>query len=205
MYDNEMKYVVGLGNPDEEYEGTRHNVGRDVVDAFAKKIESDGFDYDKKSDAFYAEGKCVKEKVVLIKPETYMNLSGKSVKKWVTSKKKAKELVVVYDELDMPLGKLKISFGKSSGGHKGVESIIKSIGTKEFIRLRVGISPKTPTGKIKKIADDEKVVKHVLSKFTPKEIDLYKKVKKKAVEAIEIIVTKDYLTASNVINGWSGK
>ncbi|MFT5180110.1 MAG: PTH1 family peptidyl-tRNA hydrolase, partial [Candidatus Paceibacteria bacterium] len=162
-----MKYIVGLGNPEEKYEGTRHNVGRDIVEAFAKKFKLPLFEENKKINALVTEGKVGKVKVMLILPETYMNKSGNALKKIVTSKKKAGEMIVVYDELDLGVGDIKVSFNKSSGGHRGVESVIKSVGTKEFARLRIGISKKLASGRIKKVIGDEGVQKHVLGKFSP--------------------------------------
>src|SRR5690606_12897922 len=106
------------------------------------------------------------------------------------TKKQAVDCLVVYDELDLGVGKLKISFNKSSGGHKGVESIIKNLKTKEFPRLRIGIAPVTPSGKVKKVLGEEAVVKHVLTKFKPSELDELKKVEKNVLKAIEIFIEK---------------
>lgn len=197
-----MIYIVGLGNPGGKYEGTRHNAGRDIVEVFQKKHNFEPFEFDKKANALISSGKVGKEKVMLILPETFMNESGKSVRKFVKNKKDALNTIVVYDELDVAIGGLKISFNKGSGGHKGVESTINHIKTKEFPRLRVGISGVTPSGKIKKPLGEEKVVKHVLSAFNPKEKLIFAKVKKKGVEALEMMIQDGYLNASNKVNGW---
>lgn len=195
-----MIYIVGLGNPTPEYENTRHNIGRDIVERFRKKNDFDLWEENKKLKALVSEGKIGKHKVMLILPETFMNDSGKSLKSLITNKKKALATVVLYDDLDLGIGKLKISFNKNSGGHKGIESIIRQIKTKEFVRLRVGIAPVTPTGKVKKVSGEDKVKKHVLTKFKPSEDTILKKVKKRGVEAMEKIVTDGYLVASNEVN-----
>ena len=146
-----MYYIVGLGNPGEEYKLSRHNTGRIIVEDFRKSEDLEDFEVDKKINALVSEGKLKKEKFTLILPETFMNKSGLSLKNLVTSKKKAENLVVIHDDVDLPLGRAKISFGSGSGGHKGVESIMRAIKTKDFARIRVGVSPTTPSGKIKRI------------------------------------------------------
>lgn len=197
-----MIYFIGLGNPTVEYENTRHNIGRDIVLKFQSKNNFPDFEKNKKLNALVSEGKFGKHKVTLILPETFMNDSGKSVKSLITSKKKAMTMTVLYDDLDLPVGALKISFNRSSGGHKGLESIIRTVKTKEFVRLRVGIAPITPSGKIKKVSGDEPVKRHVLTKFKPAEQDKIKKTIKKAVEGMEIIIEEGYLSASNGINNF---
>ncbi len=195
-----MKYIVGLGNPDEEYNGTRHNIGRDFVVAFAKKFDLPDFEYNNKIKAQISEGKIGKEKVVCILPDTYMNKSGAALKKYITSVKKAKDLVVVHDDLDMAIGKLKIIFGKKSGGHKGVESVKRAIKTTDFVRIKIGISPTTPKGKIKKPSGEEKVIKHVLGKWNEKENKILKVAKKNTIGALECIITEDRARAMNRFN-----
>ncbi len=181
--------IVGLGNPGEEYDGTRHNVGRMVLDSFVKKNDWSDFALDKKLQALTSDGRVGKNKALLLKPETFMNKSGNSVKSLITSKKKAETLVVIHDDLDLPLGKIKISFGKSSGGHKGVESIMRAIKTQDFIRLRLGISGETAGGKIKKPQGEEKVIDAILGEFKKTEVDDLKKVIKRAAQALVLIIT----------------
>jgi PTH1 family peptidyl-tRNA hydrolase len=180
--------VVGLGNPGAEYEETRHNVGRMVLDAFSKTEDLKDWQVDKKLNALTTTGKVGKSKVLLLKPETFMNKSGESVKSLVKSKKSAETLVVIHDDLDLPLGKIKISFNKSSGGHKGVESVMKAVKTEAFIRLRLGISGETVGGKIKKPQGDEKVIDAILGEFKESEKTELKKTVKKAVQALKLVV-----------------
>ena len=195
-----MFYIVGLGNPGEEYENTRHNTGRIVLDIIRKKIEAEDFENKKNLQALVSEGKIGKEKVTLIAPETFMNKSGLSVKSLITSVKKAHSLVVIYDDLDLPIGTMKISFNRGTGGHKGLESITKQIKTAEFVRFRVGISPKTPTGKTKKPSGAAMVEKHILGEFREPEIAELKKIGKKAVEALEILVSEGLQKAMTTMN-----
>lgn len=132
------KLLVGLGNPGKEYEKTRHNVGFFLVDLLAERW---GFDFSrKKFEGLYAEGQVDGEKVILIKPQTYMNLSGSCVGPWFSFLKlEGSDLLVIHDELDLPLGRMKAQRAASAAGQKGVASIIAAIGHHDFCRLRVGI------------------------------------------------------------------
>ena len=183
-----MYVIVGLGNPGEEYNETRHNTGRMMLDVFQKKAEFSDWKVDKKLNAIVSEGKVGKNKAILLKPETFMNNSGNSLKTLITSKKKAEELVVIHDDLDIPFGSFKISFNKSSGGHRGLESIIKVIKTQEFVRIRVGITPALASGKMKKPSGEEAVIKHILGKFKNPEQEVLKKVSKKIAEALAVLI-----------------
>ena len=183
-----MHYIVGLGNPGEEYELTRHNAGRMVVLELVKKEKMDEPELDKKLKALVSKGEIGKNKVQIILPETFMNKSGDSLKPLALSAKKAESLIVVHDDIDLPLGKIKISFGKNSGGHKGVESIIKAIKTINFIRLRIGISSTNAKGIVKKPSGD-KFLDYIVAKFKPAEFVEMKKVVKKSAEALSVIVS----------------
>lgn len=181
---------MGLGNPGSEYAKTRHNAGRMVVEALAKQEGFGEFALRKAANASVAENAIGGEKVVLVLPEVYMNHSGKSAAPFVKSVKAAHKLLVVRDDLDMPLGTLKMTtYGRGSGGHKGVESIMRALRTKEFAQLKVGISSATPKGKLRKPSGDEKVVQHVIGKFKPSEEALLKKTLKKAAEACAVFAT----------------
>ncbi len=186
-----MYYIVGLGNPGEEYKASRHNVGRIVIGAFmrfaARKGEVSELKLNKKIKALVASGKMGGEKFQIIFPETFMNKSGLSMKPLISSKKKAEKMIIVHDDIDLPLGKYKISFGKGSGGHKGVESIIRNIKTKDFIRIRVGVSPATPKGKIRK-PKGKKMVDFIIGNFKPNESKVLAAVSKKISFALETIL-----------------
>lgn len=196
-----MTYIIaGLGNPGKEYEGTRHNTGRLVLEYFAKKISARAWEESKKMRVRVAEGKAGKEKVLLVEPEGFMNNSGKSIAPLVKNKKAAARLVVIYDDLDLPLGTLKVSFNRGSGGHRGLESVIKMLKTRAFIRLRVGVSPATPSGKLRKPAGEKAVIDFILGKWRPKEIEARKKMLKKSAAALELIVTEGHEKAMGEVN-----
>lgn len=198
-----MYTIVGLGNPGQEYVETRHNVGRDIVRAFQKAHKFSEWVFDKKANALVSEGKIGKQVVTLVLPETFMNNSGKALPVFIKNKKQASQLLVLHDDLDIGIGRCKLSYNKSSGGHRGIDSIIKHLKTQEFYRLRLGIAPVTPTGKIKKVSGEEAVNKHVLSVFKPRESDVIKKISKHGVNAIELFVEQGYAKAGNQINGVS--
>ncbi len=197
-----MTYIIaGLGNPGDEYEGTRHNAGRYMVKAVAKAIEADDFSYDKKIDAETTEGKIKKEKITLIAPDTFMNKSGNTVGKVVKSIKAAEKLIVIYDDFNLPLGKLRVSFNRSSGGHNGLESVIKAVKTEAFLRIRVGVAPENSKGNAKVPHGDEAVEKFILGKFKPDELKELKKLEKRVIEAVELIISDGKDKAMSVVNG----
>lgn len=183
-----MQWIIaGLGNPGEEYEGSRHNVGRDFVRAIAKKEGIDTWKEDAKARGLLAKGVIAGKKVTLILPDTYMNASGGSLKALVPSAKAAEALVVVQDELDLPLGTIKMSYGSGAGGHRGIESIQKALKTRNFVRIRVGICPTTPSGKLKK-PDHKKIVDFVIGQFKKPEADTLKKAQKKVHTVLEVLL-----------------
>ncbi len=195
-----MHYIIGLGNPGEEYKNSRHNTGRIMAEFFCKKEKFLEFEFDKKLKALKAGGKVGEEKTEVMLPEIFMNKSGISLKPIITNKKKAQFLIVIYDDLDLALGTFKISFNRGSGGHRGVESIIRALKTKEFVRVRMGISPATTSGKIKKPQGEKMVNDFIIGDFKSKELEVIKKVSKKINEALEMIITEGYQKAMSVYN-----
>jgi peptidyl-tRNA hydrolase, PTH1 family len=196
-----MQYlIVGLGNPGKEYENTRHNTGRMVVEAFRKKNDFPEWVLDKSLKALVSKGAWGKDKVTLLMPDNFMNVSGKSVAPLVKNAKDAERTIVVYDDLDLPIGGMKISFNRSSGGHKGVESIIKALKTKAFVRLRVGICPTTPTGKPRKPKGEEAFLDFIVGPFKKAEFDEIKKVTKKGAEALGYILSDGRDIATGKVN-----
>lgn len=183
--------IVGLGNPGAEYENTRHNTGRMVLDMFRLKSDLPDWKEDKKIKSLVSK----KGKINLLLPEIFMNKSGEAVSKIIKSKKAIGELVVIHDDLDLPLGRFKISFNRGAGGHRGVQSVVKALKTEAFTRIRVGISPKKkPTG-------EKAVIDFILGKFKPAELATFKKTAKKISEAIEMIVREDREKAMGTFNG----
>ena len=192
--------LAGLGNPGEEYKATHHNTGRDFCVYVLRKMGADEPEVDKKSNALLGEAKIGKKKVLVAMPQTYMNNSGKAMKALVRSKKAAQNLVVAYDDLDLPLGTIKISYGRSSGGHNGLESVIKALGTKDFVRIRIGIAPATSSGKPKKPSGEKAIIDFLMGKRRPAEEEALKKVFKKSLEAVEIIVNEGREAAMSRFN-----
>jgi PTH1 family peptidyl-tRNA hydrolase len=184
----DMFIIAGLGNPDEEYKGTRHNTGRMMLEAFRVQHNLPDWEVDKKSKSLISKGEAVGEKIVLVEPETYMNKSGSSLAYFVKSKKAAEKMIVIYDDLDLPVGSIRVSFNKSSGGHRGLQSIISALKTEGFLRVRVGISPVTAGGKLKKPKGEDGVSKHILGDFKKPEQDILKKVSKRVSEALEVLI-----------------
>lgn len=196
-----MQYlIVGLGNPGEEYANTRHNTGRMVVEQFRMKNDFPEWGEDKSLKAFVSKGAWGKDKVILVQPNNFMNVSGKSIATLVKNLKDAERTIVVYDDLDLPLGSMKISFNRSSGGHRGVESIIKAIKTKAFVRLRIGICPTTPSGKLKKPKMEDALLDFIVGPFKRSELDDLKKSVKKGAEAITLILAEGRDVATGKVN-----
>ncbi len=192
--------IVGLGNPGKEYEKTRHNAGRNAVELVAKNEGFDEFVFNKTSNALVSKGAIEKENATLVLPETMMNLSGKAVAAFVKSPKAAKNLLVIHDDLDLPLGTIKMVFGRGSGGHKGVESVMRAIKTKDFARIRVGISAPGKKNQAKKVSGEEKVIKLVIGKWKPAEETAIKKVLKKAAEAARLFAAEGIEAATQFAN-----
>lgn len=187
---NAMHLIIGLGNPGKEYDNTRHNIGRVIVSAFAKTHDVT-FSYNKKWNALAAGGGAGKGKFILLLPETFMNKSGNAVGPAARFYKiKPATTILIHDDSDIPLGRAKISFNKSSGGHKGVESVIHALKTEKFYRFRIGIQKK-------KRVDAEKLV---LQKFSPNEKEEIAKVIKHTVKALELFLTGGPDAAMNSYN-----
>jgi len=186
-YNKNMMLIVGLGNPGGEYENSRHNTGRIILNHIAKANDFSEWKDDMKLKSYRSKGEINGEKFDFITPNTFMNNSGNAVVQIIDDKKKLKNLVVVYDDIDLPLGSLRVSFNRSSGGHNGLESIIRKVKSQEFVRVRVGISPTTPSGKIRKPKGEEAILKFLLGKFKDDELKEVKKISKKVSEIIEIV------------------
>lgn len=195
-----MPYIIaGLGNPGAEYTNTRHNTGRIILEIIAKEF-GDEFKFNKKLNADVAQGKIWKEKVSFVAPNTFMNNSGKAIGPLVKSVKAAGRLIVIYDDFNLPLGRIKISFNRSSGGHNGVESIIKAVKTEAFLRIRVGTAPAKANGDAKTPHGDDKIEKFILGPFKDDEVKELKKVAKKIVEAVEVMVKEGKEKAMSIYN-----
>lgn len=187
-----MKVIVGLGNPGAQYANTPHSVGFEVVDAIAAEL---GVEWETKKafSCLMAKGVFAGVPVLLVKPQTFMNLSGDSVAPVVKyHNATTADLIVVQDDIDIPLGRLRIRKNGSCGGHNGIRNIIERLGSQSFIRLKVGV------GK-----DRSNVIGHVLGKFDPASRTTVDKVVSASVQAVASILRDGADKAMNVFNGWT--
>ena len=180
-----MIIIIGLGNPGKKFENTRHNVGFMAIDKFAKKNNFPEFKLQKKLNALISE----KEDIILAKPQTFMNESGKSAKE-IIKNKSAENLIVIHDDIDLPVGKIKIVKERGSAGHKGVESIIQNIGNEGLVRFRIGI------GGQKNI----KAMRVVLKKFSEQEQKIINETIQKTVEALNLFIKEGLEKTMNEYN-----
>jgi PTH1 family peptidyl-tRNA hydrolase len=189
-----MKLIVGLGNPGRVYASNRHNIGFICVNYFAR---SQGIKFDRKQGrARIGMGKVADNEVVLAKPQTYVNLSGQSVSQLIRKFNiNLNDLLVIHDDLDLPLGKIRISHGSGAGGHKGVESIITELGSQDFVRLRVGIGRPDKA----EISEDN-IIAYVLSDFTAEERQTVAQAIPRVSEAILCLLTEGLEAAMNKYN-----
>ena len=184
--------IVGLGNPGKEFVDTRHNIGFSFVDALLKEGGFLSWNNNKKFEAEVSEGKIDSKKIILFKPQTFMNNSGRSVKTVLAFYKiPSKNLWIINDDMDLPIGTLRIQQNRGSAGHKGVESIINHIKTKDFARFRIGIKPKAQP----KIPE-----KFVLEKFKTNEGKVVEDAKQNFILAIRLALQNNLLAAMNKFN-----
>lgn len=193
-----MNYIVGLGNPGTEYEKTRHNVGWIALDYLIETVGLPSLHTSSKYAGRVSQGMLGEHEITLLYPDTFMNKSGSAVKKLVPKGEEG-SLIVVYDDVDIPVGEVKVSSGRGDGGHNGIKSIIASVGTKDFVRVRIGIAPKSFFGKTKRPKGD-RLPKHVLGDFKKREQKDLEEGLEKAKVAIEVIVKEGIQKAMNVCN-----
>ena len=172
---NRMKLIFGLGNPGNKYKNTKHNIGFIAVDEIAHNL---GLTFNQtKFKSVYAESRIGSEKIVLIKPQTFMNLSGESIQPWVDYYNlTGDDIVIIYDDMDLPVGKIRLRTQGGAGGHNGMKSIIEQLGTKEFNRIRVGIGRPFPS---------QSVISHVLSQFPADKVEDMKEAVFKVEDAVK--------------------
>ena len=186
-----MYIIVGLGNPKKEYENTRHNIGFDVIDKLA---EQEGISVlEKKHKAIIGKGYVAGQKCILAKPQTYMNLSGESVRELIDYYKvdETEELIVIFDDISLDVGQLRIRKKGSAGGHNGLKNIIAHLGHDGFMRVKMGVGEK-PKGY--DLAD------YVLGHFSKEERGVMDKAAERATDAIRMMITEDADAAMNEYN-----
>jgi PTH1 family peptidyl-tRNA hydrolase len=192
-----MKLVVGLGNPGTAYSDNRHNVGFMAIAHFARTHHL-RFDR-KRGNARVAEGDVADTSVVLARPQTFMNASGQAVNQLLRKLKlSAEDLIVIHDDLDLPLGRIRVRLGGSSGGHKGVQSIIGDIGTAEFVRVRVGIG--RPGRAAARDQGQDDVIDYVLGGFTSPERTVLAETIGRVTEVLQFLIERGLAETMNKFN-----
>lgn len=186
-----MKLIVGLGNPTREYEGTRHNVGFEVID---RLVEKHGIPLDTlKHKGMYGRGIINGQSVILLKPMTYMNLSGESVSQVAHYYKiSPKDMIVIYDDINLDIGRLRIRKKGSAGGHNGIKNIIQHLGTEDFPRIRLGVGMKP---------GNMDLANYVLSRFSKEEQPVMDTGFENACDAVALSLQENIETAMNRYNG----
>ena len=190
-----MYLIVGLGNPGRQYEATRHNMGFDVIDKLVEEynVPQSGV----KFNAMYGKGRIGGQPVILMKPLSYMNLSGGPVRDMANYFKidPETEMIVIYDDIDLEPGQLRIRKKGSAGGHNGIKNIIACTGTQEFMRIRVGVGEKP---------QDWDLADYVLGRFDSKSRELVEDAQERACKAVEMILSDGPDAAMNEFNRKSG-
>ena len=187
--------IVGLGNPEPKYDKTRHNIGFDAVDALARRAQIT-WSENRRFQALFGEGQGSKgDKLRLLKPLTYMNRSGQAIRAATDWYKLSPESVlIIYDDMDLPLGRLRLRLSGSAGGHNGMKSAIAHLGTQNFPRLRIGIG---------KSGTQKDTISHVLGKFSPQETQLISEVLQLVVDAVELSLKQGVQKAMSLYNNRS--
>ena len=195
-----MFYIIGLGNHGENYQNTRHNVGWLVGDYIREQARLPELVGDRAMSGRVTEGLIVGAPVRLLYPDTYMNNSGSAAVKFVP-KNEVGNLIVVHDDIDLPLGEIKLGKGRGDGGNNGIKSLIEKLGTKDFIRIRIGIAPRSFwTGEVKRPKGGGPLERFVLKPFSTKEEVQLNEVKERAYAALQTILQSGLEIAMNKYN-----
>lgn len=198
-----MYHFVALGNPGEKYEYSRHNVGWIVADALKRTWMLPALQQQTKVSGRITNGQVSGQEISLLYPDTFMNNSGTAVRKFVPASE-AQKLVVLYDDIDLPLGDVRVSFGRGPGGHNGVASIIEKVGTKGFIRVRLGIGKvgfwPWQAGQVKRPAGGGALERYVLGNFSKRELETVAEMSRQAQIIVETILKDGHVAAMNKFN-----
>lgn len=198
-----MHYIVALGNPGEKYQNSRHNVGWIVGGILTTAWSLSKPQKQTSVSGSLCSGQVAKKNVSLLYPDTYMNNSGTAVRKLVPPSQ-LNQLIVLYDDIDLPLGDVRVSFGRGAGGHNGVSSIIEKLGTKDFVRVRLGIGKvgfwPWQSDTVRRPAVGGPLERYVLGNFTKRELETVTQMAKQAEAVIETIVKDGHVAAMNKFN-----
>lgn len=199
LHSSSMYYIVGLGNPGTKYKNTRHNVGFLLLEHFVNELHLPSLYNSSRYCGRVSHAVFSEKEITILLPETFVNDSGNAVQKLVPTKE-SEHLVVVYDDIDIPLGEIKVSYGKGDGGHNGIKSIIEKLGTRDFVRVRVGIASRSVwTGKLKR-PKGKAMASYVLGTFTSKDEKRLSQVQDTLQEIIELFVTHGREKVMNMYN-----
>ena len=199
LYCIHMLTVVGLGNPGDEYAKTRHNAGRLVLEALAAKHDFSAWKKDGKSKALLSAGEIDGVRMQFVCPDNFMNNSGTSVAYYIKEKEQLSDLVVVYDDMDIALGRIKVSFDRGTGGHNGIESIQQHVQSREFVRVRLGVSPVSEEG-MQKPKGEQAVLDFLLKNFRKSELEELEKISVRVGEALTTYAKEGKEKTMNVFN-----
>lgn len=203
VYNDDMITIVALGNPGEAYHDTRHNIGWMVMEYVIRKRGVHPLVPSSLYTALITDGVLYGEDVEVLFPTTFMNKSGSSVKRYLDTRRDAHEttptLVVVHDDIAIPFGDIRVSINRGAGGHNGVRSIIQSLGTTDFMRIRIGIAHVTVFGNIKQ-PESDRLSKYVLAKLKPTEMSKLDAVGEKVDRALELLITRGVEVAMRECN-----
>lgn len=198
-----MYYIVALGNPGEKYASTRHNIGWVVMDSVSALVNLPSPQLQSALSGRVTDGKIAGLPVSVLYPDTYMNNSGAAVRKFVP-RDELKNLIVLYDDIALPFGEIKVTFGRGAGGHNGLTSIIEKMGSKDFVRVRIGIGKvgfwPWSGSEVKRPKGGGALEKYVLGNLTKKESGEIEKVSVHALEVISTILKDGHTTAMNKFN-----
>jgi len=198
MNSENIQLFIGLGNPGEKYSMTRHNIGFMVLEKLANE-ENCAFSKNKKIQGYLTERQISGKKVRILLPSTFMNDSGKSILaalNWFDLR--IDQMIILVDDMDLPLGKIRMRSKGSSGGHNGLKSIINNIGTQDFLRIRIGIGPPSQDNEERK----SKTISHVLGTFNKQEIEIVNAVVIEVIKGLKMIQTEGIKQASNYLNSY---
>ncbi len=194
-----MFTIVGLGNPGAEYETTRHNVGWIVLEEIIKEHSLPSLTKSSAYSGLISEGMLYGKEIGILFPTTFMNNSGTAVSKYVKERGSLDTLIVVHDEIDLPFGDVRIAYDRGSGGHNGIKSITDALGSKQFVRIRIGIAQKSFFGGVKRPKGD-RLADYVLANFKGAELKELHEIGKKVERALELTITRGREFAMGEIN-----
>ncbi len=196
-----MYYIIGLGNPGDRYERTRHNAAWMILDELTHDPSSGSWTRNENYEADVSLGTIAGEDSAFIKPVTYMNNSGATVASLFLNDPFVERYIIIHDDIDIPLGAVKLSYNRGSGGHKGVESVMSAFGSKAFFRIRIGIAPLADDGSVVQISGDLAVQRFVLGRFSDEEVKVVRECAKRVERYLTTFISEGREKAISTCTG----